>query len=120
MPPVQNIYIISTIVTTGAKPEDEASVYARVNALHTALAEELSGTSTQVASAPVTVPASVSPEVKRWRVTVASANLRLGPGVTFGIITQVKQGEVLTQFGARSGWVSADRGWINSTLLEAA
>lgn len=60
-----------------------------------------------------TVPAPIA---ARWRVNVANANLREGPGTTFPIIGLARQGELLTEVSTQSGWIRTDRGWISQSL----
>ena len=104
MPDEQNIYVISTIVTTGTKPGVESMVYATVNAMHTELADKLS---------------PPTPSVKRWRVVVSTASLREGPGVDKARRGYAYNQDVLTQVSLLPDWLETDKGWILLKQVEA-
>ncbi len=83
-----------------------------------ALREESAGGQTQ-APTPMPAPAT-TPAISSGKVTVTSPllNVRSGPGMNFGVVSQVRQGTALEVHGNAPGWLyvrlpSGNFGWVS-------
>ena len=66
----------------------------------------------------VPLPAPTPAPAQHWRVKSAIVNLREGPGTTYKVLGQVRQGDTLTQTGEmQAGWLPTTQGWVSGSLV---
>ncbi|MBK7896591.1 MAG: SH3 domain-containing protein [Anaerolineaceae bacterium] len=75
-------------------------------------------------STPASSTATPAPVVNAATVSTGAANVRSGPGIGYGIVTMVNQGQTVSMLARNSisSWVkiqvnSSTQGWVNTELL---
>jgi hypothetical protein len=60
------------------------------------------------------------PLAKQWRVKVAAANVRAGPGTGYAVLKQHFQGDLVAERQTKDGWVEIEPdAWMSGIVLEA-
>jgi uncharacterized protein YraI len=109
MPDAPGFLAVTSLVTSGSG--NAQAIYQEIWDFHDYLAKTYGATRPDK-------PLGTALAPTRWRVKVAAANLRQGPGTQYLDIGDARLGEVLIGVGARDGWVQTERGWISGGLVE--